>query len=353
VRGYLPEQCFDAKRLNLLDRFSQFAVLASREAVADAGLDFSNGRGNSAAVVLGTGTAGKTTDDEAYYQLYWEKRPRISPLVIPRQMASSATSQLTMEHGITGPAFAVSSACSSSNHAIAQALFMVRSGMAETALAGGSEACFTYGTLKAWESMRVMAPDTCRPFSRDRRGMVLGEGSAVLVLEPLEAAQQRGARIYAELAGAGMSSDAGHITLPCEHGAARAMEAALNDAQLNAADVDYISAHGTGTPANDSTETRAIHSVFGEHSRKLAVSSTKSMHGHALGASGALELAATALAIHHGIAPPTANFSEPDPECDLDVLPNQAREMPIRAALSNSFAFGGLNAVLAMRRVEP
>jgi nodulation protein E len=183
--------------------------------------------------------------------------------------------------------------------------------------------------------------------------MVLGEGSAVLVLEPLEAAQQRGARIYAELAGAGMSSDAGHITLPCEHGAARAMEAALNDARLNAADIDYINAHGTGTPANDSTETRAIQSVFGEHSRKLAVSSTKSMHGHALGASGALELAATALAIHHGIAPPTANFSEPDPECDLDVLPNQAREMPIRAALSNSFAFGGLNAVLAVRRVEP
>ena len=230
---------------------------------------------------------------------------------------------------------------------------MVRSGMADLALAGGSEACFTLGTLKAWESMRVMAPDTCRPFSRDRRGMVLGEGSAVLVLEPLEAAQRRGARIYAELAGAGMSSDAAHITLPCEHGAARAMQAALKDAQLDAADIDYINAHGTGTSANDSTETRAIHRVFGERGRKLAVSSTKSMHGHALGASGAIELAATALAIHHGVAPPTANFTEPDPDCELDCLPNQPREMPIRAALSNSFAFGGLNAVLAVRRFEP
>ena len=353
VRGYIPEEFFEAKRLNLLDRFSQFAVLASREAVADAGLDFSNGRGATTAVVLGTGTAGKTTDDEAFYHLYAEGNPRVSPLVIPRQMASSATSHLTMEHGITGPAFAVSSACSSASHAIGQAFSMVRSGMAEMALAGGSEACFTLGTLKAWESMRVMAPDTCRPFSRDRRGMVLGEGSAVLVLEPLEAAQRRGARIYAELAGAGMSSDASHITLPCEHGAARAMEAALKDAQLNPADIDYINAHGTGTAANDSTETRAIHRVFGERSRELAVSSTKSMHGHALGASGALELAATALALHHGVAPPTANFSEPDPECDLDCVPNQAREMPIRAALSNSFAFGGLNAVLAVRRFEP
>lgn len=352
VRGYLAEQCFEAKRLNLLDRFSQFAVLASREAVADAGLNFSNGRGGSTAVVLGTGTAGKTTDDEAFYHLYWERNPRVSPLVIPRLMASSATSHLTMEHGITGPAFTVSSACSSSSHAIAQALFMVRSGMAETALAGGSEACFTLGTLKAWESMRVMAPDTCRPFSRNRRGMVLGEGSAVLVLEPLEAAQRRGARIYAELAGAGMSSDAGHITLPCEHGAARAMEAALKDAELTPDDIDYVNAHGTGTSANDSTETRAIRRVFGERSGELAVSSTKSMHGHALGASGAIELAATALAVHNGVAPPTANFTEPDPECDLDCLPNQAREMPIRAALSNSFAFGGLNAVLAVRRVE-
>jgi nodulation protein E len=201
--------------------------------------------------------------------------------------------------------------------------------------------------------MRVMDPDTCRPFSRNRRGMVLGEGSAVLVLEPLDAALRRGVRIYAELAGTGMSSDAGHITLPCEHGAARAMQAALDDAGLEPADIDYINAHGTGTTANDATETRAIHRVFGERARSLPISSTKSMHGHALGASGALELAATALALHHGVAPPTANFVEPDPECGLNCLPNQAREMRIRAALSNSFAFGGLNAVLAVRRFDP
>jgi nodulation protein E len=353
VRGYVPEQCFDAKRLNLLDRFSQFALVASREAVTDAGLDLSNGLQARTAVVLGTGTAGKTTDDEAFYHLYGEGNPRVSPLVIPRLMASSATSHLTMEHGITGPAFTVSSACSSSSHAIGQALWMVRSGLADLALAGGSEACFTLGTLKAWESMRVMDPDTCRPFSRNRRGMVLGEGSAVLVLEPLDAALRRGVRIYAELAGTGMSSDAGHITLPCEHGAARAMQAALDDAGLEPADIDYINAHGTGTTANDATETRAIHRVFGERARSLPISSTKSMHGHALGASGALELAATALALHHGVAPPTANFVEPDPECGLNCLPNQAREMRIRAALSNSFAFGGLNAVLAVRRFDP
>jgi nodulation protein E len=268
-------------------------------------------------------------------------------------MASSATSHVTMEHNITGPAFTVSSACSSSTHAIGQAFWMVRAGVADLALAGGSEACFTLGTLKAWESMRVMAPDTCRPFSRNRRGMVLGEGGAVVVLEPLDAARRRGAKIYAELAGMGMSSDAGHITLPCEHGAARAMRAALDDARMQPADIDYVNAHGTGTTANDSTESRAIRQVFGEHARALAVSSTKSMHGHALGASGAIELVATVLALHYGIVPPTANFTEPDPECDLDCVPNQARERPIRAALSNSFAFGGLNAVLAVRRFDP
>jgi nodulation protein E len=353
VRGYVPEEWFDAKRLNLLDRFSQFAVVASREAVADAALSLSNGLGQRTAVILGTGTAGKTTDDEAFFHLYGESNPRVSPLVIPRLMASSATSHVTMEHNITGPAFTVSSACSSSTHAIGQAFWMVRAGVADLALAGGSEACFTLGTLKAWESMRVMAPDTCRPFSRNRRGMVLGEGGAVVVLEPLDAARRRGAKIYAELAGMGMSSDAGHITLPCEHGAARAMRAALDDARMQPADIDYVNAHGTGTTANDSTESRAIRQVFGEHARALAVSSTKSMHGHALGASGAIELVATVLALHYGIVPPTANFTEPDPECDLDCVPNQARERPIRAALSNSFAFGGLNAVLAVRRFDP
>jgi len=227
---------------------------------------------------------------------------------------------------------------------------MVRHGLVDTALTGGSEACFTLGTMKAWESMRVMAPDTCRPFSRDRKGMVLGEGSAILILESLEQAQARGARIYAELAGAGMSADAGHLIQPNEQGAARAIEAAIADAGLSLEQIDYINAHGTGTQVNDVTETRAIRRVFGTLAEKVAISSTKSMHGHALGASGALELAAAALALHHGILPPTINYSEPDPDCDLDYVPNVARPKALEAALCNSFAFGGLNAVLVLRK---
>lgn len=350
VPGYRPEEHFDAKRLALLDPFSQFALVAAREAVSDAGIDFWDELRQRSAVILGTGVAGKTTDDEAFWKLYGEGVPRVSPTGIPRSMASSATSHVTMEFGITGPAFTVSSACSSANHAIGQAFQLVRHGSAEMALAGGSEASFTPGMMKAWESMRVMAPDTCRPFSLGRRGMVLGEGAGVVVLEPLERARSRGARIYAEIAGFGMSADAGHMIQPSEQGAARAMTAALQDAALSPEHVQYINAHGTGTESNDVTETRAIRRVFGEHADRLAVSSTKSMHGHALGASGALELVATALTLECGVIPPTANFVEPDPKCDLDYVPNQARETRVEAALSNSFAFGGLNAVLALRK---
>jgi nodulation protein E len=227
---------------------------------------------------------------------------------------------------------------------------MVRSGATDLALAGGSEAPFSFGILKAWEAMRVVSPDTCRPFSKDRRGMVLGEGAALLVLEPLEAAVARGARVHAEIVGFGMSADAGHITQPSAEGAARAMRAALRDAGLVPEQIAYINAHGTGTPANDPTETAAIRAVFGAHAGKLAISSTKSMHGHALGASAALECLATALALRDGVLPPTANYNEPDPECDLDVIPNIARAVQVEYAISNSFAFGGLNAVLALRK---
>ncbi len=352
VTGYDPSCHFEAKRLSLMDRFSQFAVLAAREAVDDAGLELTDGLARQTAVILGTGTGGKTTDDDAFRELYGKGNPRVQPSVIPRLMVSAAASHLTIEFGTTGPAFTVSSACSSANHAIAQAFWLVRQGMTAAAIAGGTEACFTFGTMKAWEALRVMAPDTCRPFSRDRRGMVLGEGAGVVILEPLEAARRRGAEVYAELAGAGMSADAGHLIQPSEAGGAQAMEMALGDAKLSPHEVQYINAHGTGTQANDVTETRAIRRVFGAHADRLAVSSTKSMHGHALGASGALELVATVLAMRDQVAPPTANFTEPDPECDLDYVPNTCREMPIEAALSSSFAFGGLNAVLAVRRFE-
>jgi nodulation protein E len=255
-----------------------------------------------------------------------------------------------MEMGITGPSYTISTACSSAAHAIGQAFWMVRSGGTDLAIAGGSEAPFSVGILKAWEAMRVVSPETCRPFSKDRRGMTLGEGGAMLVLEPLEAALARGARIHAELVGFGMSADAGHIAQPSAGGAARAMQMALRDAGIEPSQVGYINAHGTGTLANDATETAAIRMVFGAHADHLAVSSTKSMHGHTLGAAAAIECLATIVALRDGILPPTANYTEPDPECDLDVVPNRARAADVEWALSNSFAFGGLNAVLALRR---
>jgi len=304
-------------------------------------------------VICGSGIGGQASQDAQFVELYRRNRDRVHPLTIPRVMSSAGASHIAMEVGLTGPTFTISSACSSASHAIGQAFWMLRGGQADIALAGGSEAPFGYASLKAWEAMRVIAPDTCRPFSRDRKGMILGEGGAMLVLEPLDAARARGARVYAELAGSGLSADAHHITQPGVDGPVRAMRAALEDGGLGPESIGYINAHGTATLGNDPTETRAIREVFGAHAGSLAVSSTKSMHGHALGAAGALEAVATILALHHGVLPPTANFIAPDPECDLDVVPNDAREVRVGAALSNSFAFGGLNAVLAFRAAAP
>jgi len=353
VRDFDPLKHFDEKRVILLDRVSQFALVAAREAIAQSGIDFRHeDLGDNTAVIIGTGVGGENTNDEASRRLYADNNPRLHPLTIVRLMANAPACQISIEHGLTGPAFATVSACASSNHAIAQAFHMVRSGVADAAVAGGTEACLTMGAVRAWEAMRVLADDTCRPFCKQRRGLVLGEGAAVFVLETLERAQRRGATILAELAGAGMSADAGDIVFPSDVGAAKAMQRALADAKLAPEAFDYINAHGTGTPANDPTETKAIRRTFGTHADALAVSSTKSMHGHALGAAGAIELVATIGAIRDGVIPPTANFIDADPECDLDYVPNAAREKPVRAALSNSFAFGGLNAVLALRRFD-
>jgi nodulation protein E len=353
VRGYDPLAHFDEKRLALLDRVTQFALIAAREAIAQSGLAFrQDGLGERTAVIIGSGVGGQNTLDDSYKRLYLERNTRCHPLTIPRLMINAPASHITMEFGITGPAFVVGSACSSANHAMAQALHMIRSGLVDAAVTGGTEACLTVGTMKGWEAMRVMAFDTCRPFSRDRRGMVLGEGAGVYVLETLENARARGATILAELAGAGMSSDAGDIVAPSEQGAGRAMTAALADGGMTLDEVDYINAHGTGTPINDSTETRTIRRVFGALADRLWISSTKAVHGHGLGAAGALELVAVIGAIKHGIVPPTLNYNEPDPDCNLDYVPNTARERAVRGALTNSFAFGGLNAVLALRRVD-
>jgi nodulation protein E len=352
VRDYDPATHFSADKLNLMDRFAQFAVIAAREAMLDSGVTLTAELREKTAVFCGTAMGGQVAQDAAFVDLYRRNRERVHPLTLARIMTSAGASHISMEFGTTGPALAVSTACSSSNHAIGQAYHMVRNGDADMAIAGGSDAPFSYGVLKAWEAMRVIAPDTCRPFSIDRQGTILGEGGAMLILEPLYAARARGAKIYAEIAGFGMSSDAHHITQSSVIGPARAMRAALRDAALQIEEVGYINAHGTATQSNDSAEAQAIREVFGNNAERLAVSSTKSMHGHALGAAGALEAVATVMALREGILPPTANFTGPDPECDLDVVANRARAASVECALSNSFAFGGLNAVLAFRAVR-
>jgi nodulation protein E len=350
--GFDPTRHFDPKEILYLDRFAQFAAVAAREALASARLGDAP-LGDRAAIVTGCCTGGQSTEDENFHALYAGNQ-RVSPVTIPRVMGNAGASRISREFGITGPVYTVSTACSSSNHAIGQAFWMVRSGAVDLALAGGSEAPFSLGFLKSWEAMRVVARDTCRPFSLDRRGLILGEGAAMLVLEPLEAARARGAQVWGEIAGFGMSSDAHHLTQPLAEGAARAMRAALADAattpEVFSRAAGYINAHGTGTTANDATETEAIRAVFDGHANRLLVSSTKSMHGHALGAAGALEAAATLAALRGGIIPPTANFTAPDPACDLDVVPNHPRSAEVEWGMSNSFAFGGLNAVLVFRR---
>jgi len=350
VRGYAPSSYFDEKDIGLLDRFAQFGVIAAREAIVAAGIEWTPQLRESTAIITGTCVGGQTTEDEGFVNLYRNNIPRVNPLTIPRTMGNAAASRISLVTGVVGPTYTISTACSSSNHAIGQAFWMVRSGAVEMAITGGSEAFFSLGFLKAWEAMRVVSPDTCRPFSKDRRGLILGEGAAMLVLEPFDAARARGAAILGEIIGFGMSSDAFHITQPSPDGAARAMRAALSDADIQPGQIGYINAHGTATLANDAAETTAIRKVFGEHADRLQVSSSKSMHGHTLGAAGAIEAVATLLALRNGILPPTANFTEPDPACDLDVIPNIARPAAIEFALSNSFAFGGLNAVLAFRR---
>lgn len=350
VTDFDPQQHFGSDQLPLLDRFAQFAVVAAREALDDAGLANDSDTVRNAAAIIGTGCGGKQTDEETYLQLYKEGKSRAHPLTIPKGMPSAAAGQVSLLLGIAGPVYAVSSACASAAHAVVQGHMMIQSGLVDVALVGGSDAPFTYGLLKAWEAMRVVSKDTCRPFSRDRSGMVLGEGAGMLVLESEPHATRRGARIYAELAGFGLSSDASHITRPNVDGIARAIGAALDHAGLRPDAVNYINAHGTGTLANDVAESAAIRRVFAAHADALAVSSTKSMHGHALGAASALELIATALSVYHDLLPPTANFTEPGEDCDLDYVPNIAREAPVKAALCNAFAFGGMNAVLALKK---
>jgi nodulation protein E len=351
VKNFDPLKHFEERMIPTLDRVSQFAVVAAREAIANAKISFNDPElSNRTATIIGTGAGGQITQEESYKRLFRENATRVYPLTIPKAMVNAPISQVSMYCGLRGPAFAVSSACASATHAIGLAFQMVRSGTATCALTGGTEATITHGTIRGWEALRVMSPDLCRPFSKDRRGMIIGEGAAVIVLETLEHAQKRGAKILGEIVGFGMSADAKDITNPDEGGMIRAIKSALSDARLNPQDVQYINAHGTGTMANDVAETNAIKGAFGAHAQKLAISSTKSMVGHALGAAGGLEMVACLMAVKDAIVPPTINYLGPDPACDLDYVPNEARKLKIDAALSNSFAFGGLNAVMVVKR---
>jgi nodulation protein E len=340
---------FEEGEIRLLDRNVQMALVACREAVAHARITFAAGPGRNAAAIIGSGIAGFATLEEGYHRLFALKKDRLHPLMIPRLINNAAASHVAISFGIMGPVMSISSACSSSNHSIGEAFMMISSGRVDAALAGGTEACITWGCLKAWEALRVLARDALRPFSAQRSGLVLGEGAGILVLEEREQAIARGADILAEIIGYGASSDAADMVHPSDEGAALAMSRALDDAGVSPTEIDYVSAHGSGTPANDATETRALKRVFGDHARKLPISSTKSMHGHALGASSALEAIATIQAMRTGIIPPTANYLGPDPECDLDYVTDGPRRQTVRTAISNSFAFGGLNAVLCLR----
>ncbi|WP_432450170.1 beta-ketoacyl-[acyl-carrier-protein] synthase family protein [Aliiroseovarius marinus] len=349
IKGYEAEDAFNRQQIALYDRFTQFTLLSAREAITQSGLSFSGELATRAGVVLGTSGGGMNTLDENYRSVYEDGKNRVHPFVVPKLMNNAAASHVSMEWNLKGPSFTVATACASSNHAMGQAMQMIRAGMADVMVTGGSEAMLCFGGIKAWEGLRVMSKDACRPFSANRNGMVQGEGAAVFVFEEYEHARARGAEILAEVSGFAMSSDAADIVMPSKQGASRAISGAMKDAQMNPEEVCYINAHGTGTAANDKTECAAVADAFGHHADDLMISSTKAMHGHLIGGTGAVELLACIMALREGVIAPTVNYEEPDPECALDVVPNVARDVKVKAVLSNAFAFGGLNAVLALR----
>jgi nodulation protein E len=351
IKDFDPETHFDRQKLALYDRVTQLVLLASREAMAQSGLEITEELSETTGVVLGTAAGGMNTWDDNFRSVYEEGKNRVHPFVVPKLMTNAAASHLSMAYNIKGPSLTVSTACASSNHAIGLAFQMVRSGMARAMLAGGGDAMLTFGGIKAWEGLRVMSKTACRPFSANRSGMVQGEGAGVFVLETYEGAKARGAEILAELIGFSMTSDAGDIVMPNQQGAVRAIRGALRDACLDPQDIGYINAHGTGTAANDKTECAAVMEAFGAHAPALMMSSTKSMHGHLIGGTGAVELLACLMALRDGVIAPTIGYEQPDPNCALDVVPNVARQAKVTAALSNAFAFGGMNAVLALKAI--
>ncbi len=364
VRGFDGAAHFEPAKLRMLDRVSQFALVAARQALADAGSDGGDVLAgledrSRAGVFVGTGMGGAQASDDGYRTLYADGSDRIKPFMVLLGMHNAPAGWIGIEHDLRGPNLTYSTACSSSAVAIGEAWRRLRDGELDLAIAGGAEAPFAFGSLKAWEALHTLAAvdpadpsASCKPFAADRSGMVLGEGAAMVVLEPWQRALDRGAPIHGELIGYGLATDSGHITRPSVEGQAAALRAALRSAGIEPSAVDAINAHGTGTLANDPVETAALKAVFGEdRARRLPVSATKSMHGHLLGAAGALEFVLTALALRDSVALPTMHLQRPDPQCDLDYVPGAARRgMPLEVMLSSSFAFGGTNAVLAVRR---
>ncbi|MCB2130057.1 MAG: beta-ketoacyl-[acyl-carrier-protein] synthase family protein [Rhodobacteraceae bacterium] len=347
VRDWNADARFSPAELSLYDRATQFALTAGAEAMAGAGLGRAATPDIRAGVVLGTAGGGLQSAEESYRTVFEAGRDRVHPFTVPRLMHNAATSALSIRWGLGGPSFTVATACASSNHAIGLAFQMVRAGAADLMLAGGADAMLSFAGIKAWEGLRVLSPDGCRPFCATRNGMVMGEGAAVFVLEARDRALARGAGILAEIAGFGMTSDAADMVLPNPEGAAAAMRAALDDAGLSPRDIGHINAHGTGTAANDRSEASAIHAVFGEGP---PVTATKSLHGHCIGAAGAVELVACILALRDGVIAPVAGHVAADPDIGLDLVTGHARKAGVGALLSNAFAFGGLNAVLALRQ---
>ncbi len=350
IHEFNPDEYFSKQEKSIYDKFTQFALIATKQAISSSGLELKEKDSFQLGVILGTAGGGLQTQDENYRQVYEEGKNRVHPLIVPKLMNNAAASNVSINFNAQGPCFTIASACSSSNHAMGQALNLIRSGVIKVAITGGSESMLCFGGIKAWEGLRIMSKEACRPFCKTRDGMVQGEGAAIFIFENYENAKRRGANILAEVAGFSMTSDAHDIVNPSKKGAARAISGALKDAKFNPEDVGYINAHGTGTLANDKTECAAIKDVFINHAKKLMISSTKSMHGHLIGGTGAVELLSCILALTNGIIAPTINYVKVDPNCDLDVVPNTAREKNIECVLSNSFAFGGLNAVLALKK---
>ncbi|MFZ0570771.1 MAG: beta-ketoacyl-[acyl-carrier-protein] synthase family protein [Rhodomicrobium sp.] len=346
VRDFDPKIHCKSKAVFLADRYSQYAGAAADEAVTQSGLAVPFKNGERAASIVGSGAGGLATLEKAYEDLYIHKKKATHPLTLLRTIGSSACAHVSIDYGIRGPVFGTVSACSTAAHAIGLAFQMIRSGAVDVAVAGAAEAAITYGSMRAWQAMRVLSPEGCFPFSKRRNGTVLGEGAGILVIEELEHARARGATVLAEICGFGMTSDAGDMVNPDIEGPTRAMQIALADAALPPTAIDYLNAHGTATTANDINETRAIRKVFGTHAYELSVSSTKSMHGHCLGAGGGVEAVVCIQAMLDGFVPATIGFDAPGAECDLDYTPNEGRHREIRYTMSNSFAFGGLNAVL-------